>query len=108
MTKLDGSGYYEVLRVTRMVKDLETNKTKSGLQGARALMAALKQHMQDSLEDMLWQIGVMLIDTTTSNTGTKILTGEGGSAAHLRSMIEKATRGDTDMGHILIEARLQS
>ena len=104
-TRLDGSGYYEVLRVTRMVKDLETNKTKSGLQGARALMAALKHHMQDSLEDMLWQIGVMLIDTTTSNTGTKILTGEGGSAAHLRSMIEKATRGDTDMGHILIEAR---
>ena len=104
-TRLDGSSYYEVMRMVRMVKDLNTNKTKSGLNGARAGMAGLRHHMQDSTEDLLWQLGVLLVDTTASNTGTKILSGEGGSAAHLRSMIEKATRGDEELGHLLIEVR---
>ena len=53
----------EVLRVTRLLKDLETNKTKSGLNGARGLFAGIKHHMQAALEPMLWQLGVMLVDT---------------------------------------------
>jgi hypothetical protein len=104
-TRLDLSSYYEVIRVTRLVKDLVTGKTGSGLNGARSVMGGLRHHMQDAMEDMLWQLAVILVDTTTTNTGTKILTGEGGSAAHLRSMIEKATRGDEELGHFLIEAR---
>eukprot|EP00966_Prymnesium_polylepis_P077424 1793715-Prymnesium_polylepis.1 len=68
-------------------------------------MSGLRFHMQSLLPDLLWQLGVVLIDTTASNSGTKILTGAGGSAAHLRSMIEEETRGDQELGHILIEAR---
>eukprot|EP00966_Prymnesium_polylepis_P164589 3805055-Prymnesium_polylepis.1 len=55
-TRIDNSPYYEVIRVTRLVKDLVTGKTKSGLNGARSAMAALQHHMQDAMEVMLWQL----------------------------------------------------
>ena len=106
--RLDGSIYYEIIRITRLKRDLETTaKTgKTGKNMARELMAGLCHHMQAATSEMLWQIGVILIDTTAGNTGPKIVSGGGGSAAHLRSMIEEKTRTeDGKQGHLLIEAR---
>ena len=105
-TRLDGSYLYAVTRVTRLRKDLETLKTKSGLNTARALMAGLEAYAQGQLEPLLWQIHVLLCDTTASMTGTLIKTGEGGAASHLRARIERQTRGvNGEQGHLLVEQR---
>ena len=105
-SRADGSRYYEILRVSRLLKDLETDTTKSGLNGARALIAGLEDYGRDQLNALLWNVFVILCDTTGSNTGTKILTGKGGSASHLRSRIEELTRGPNgEQGHILVEQR---
>jgi hypothetical protein len=105
-TRLDGTRYHDVLRVSRLRKDVETDKTKSGLNGARALMAGLEGFTGCLLLTLLWQLYVIMCDTTPSNTGTKIITGEGGSASHLRARIEEKTRVEAGtQGHILIEQR---
>ena len=103
----DTSRFYEVLRVSRLRKDVVTDKTKTGLNGARGLVAGLEDFAGGMLHDLLWQIQVIMCDTTLGNTGTKILTGEGGSASHLRARIEKLTRGEDlqSQGHILVKQR---
>ena len=93
-SRADGTLFYEVLRVSRLLKDLVTNKTKSGLNGARALVAGTEDFARDcDHEALLWCLGVILCDTTGSNTGTRIVTGEGGSASHFRARVEELTRG---------------
>ena len=105
-TRQDGSYLYAVTRVTRLRKDLETLKTKSGRNTARALFAGLEAYAQGRLESLLWQIHVLLCDTTASMTGTLIKTGEGGATSHLRARIEQKTRGvDGEQGHLLVEQR---
>lgn len=96
----------QVLRVARLRKDVLTDKTKSGKNGASMLMDGLKNLPGDALESILWQLQVIMCDTTGSNTGTKVLSGEGGSASHMRKQIEELTRGEDDeVGHVLIEQR---
>jgi hypothetical protein len=105
-SRLDTSLYYEVTRVTRLQKDNETGATKSGLNEARALIKGLEDFAGGSLRDVLWNLFLIMVDTTGSNTGTLILSGKGGSASHLRARIEELTRGPNGTaGHILIEQR---
>ena len=72
--RLDDSCYYEVMRIARLKRDLEgTAKTgKNGKNIARQLMFAFQHHMGAAARDMLWQLGVMLIDSTAGNSGPKI------------------------------------
>lgn len=105
-SRSDGSLFFEILRVSRLLKDVETNTTKSGLNGARGLIAGTENFAGDQLVKLLWSVGVILCDTTGSNTGTMIVSGKGGSASHFRSRIEELTRGGNgEQGHILIEQR---
>jgi hypothetical protein len=56
-------------------------------------------------DEVLWLVQVLVCDSTASNTGLRLETGSGGSAAHLRRRIEAATQGEAELGHLLIEQR---
>lgn len=102
----DGSPYYEVMRVSRLLKDNEAETTKGGLNGARELIKGLEDFAGGSVALVLRRLYVVLVDTTASNTGTLIRTGKGGSASHLRARIEELTRGPNgEQGHVLMEQR---
>ena len=104
-SRLDTSLYYEVTRVTRLQKDNETGATKSGLNEARALIKGLEDFAGGSLRDVLWNLFLIMVDTTGSNTGTLILSGKGGSASHLRARIEELTRGPNGTAAIHVRRR---
>jgi hypothetical protein len=104
--RVDGSLYYEVMRVSRLLKDVTGDVTKGGFAISAQLMKGLENFAEGSLSSLLWQLNVLMCDTTNSMTGTLVVSGAGGAASHLRKRIEEATHGpDGEQGHILAEQR---
>ena len=69
-------------------------------------MLGIEDFAKGSTTEVLRSLYVIMCDTTSSNTGTLVVTGAGGSASHLRVRIEQLTRGPTgEQGHLLVEQR---
>ena len=55
-SRLDGSLYYEVMRVSRLQKDLNIERPKGGKNGARHLALGLEDFAQGDIDDVLWRV----------------------------------------------------